>query len=275
MLQEESPPDLPVAAEQAEQVERHFDEQESLAALARLSEGQVDVLALYGSGELSMREVADLVGEPEGTVYSRYRSAIDEVSRELRRSERVGPRTSSAPPPRMSSRPPAAPPDHEAAADLGTFVSYRADPRLSIGRVGNVVVSYWRERMFEESAALVAATIKMAGARMGMPLVMINIGEPGLALPNAQERSSLRYNIRETSPQIGVAVDISNSAPIAGLVTAIVNGILLITRSDISFAMVASVDGARRWVEPRSRTSRGALPWETVARAIRLVTERS
>ena len=274
MLREETPPDLSVEAEQADNVERGFDEQKSLAALARLSEGQVDVLALYGSGELSMREVADLVGEPERTVYSRYRSAIDEVSRELRRSERVGPRTSSAPPPRMSSNPPSVLEDREAAADRGEFVLYRRDEQLVIGRVGNVLISLWRKRIFEQSAADVGGTIKMVSERLAMPLVMVNVGATDLALPNAKERSALRYNIRDTSQDIVMAVDIWDTS-FTRLLSAIMDGILMITRSNLhlSFAMVPSVEATRRWVEPHARTIHGPLPWERVAAAITAVRD--
>jgi hypothetical protein len=274
-LPETGEPEVSVAPEQFERVEREFDEQESLAALAKLSEAQLDVLALYGSGELSMREIAELVGEPEPTVYSRYRSAIDEVMRDLRRSATVGRRTSSMPAPRVPSTPPSAPPDREGAADMGELAIYRADRELAIGRLGNVVVANWRRRFYERSAADVGAAIKHTYERMQIPVVLINSGAPDLVLPNAHERGTMRYYIQDTARQTVVAIDISDNLPVARLLATIVNGILLITRADrrFSFAMVPSVDAARTWAEPHARNLNGPLAWEEITRSIQRVRQ--
>jgi RNA polymerase sigma-70 factor (ECF subfamily) len=261
------------APEQLDSLQRELDEQETLAALARLSEEQLDVLTLYGSGELSMREVAELVGEPEQTVYSRYRNAIDEVTRDLRRSATLGPRPSSFPPPRVLSTPPSAPPDRESAADQGELTLYRRDRDLAMGRLGNVIVADWRRRFFETSAADVAEAIKFAHTRLQVPIVLINTGAPDLVLPHAQERGTLRYYIHETAPQTVISVDISDNLPVARLLTTIVNGIMLITRADrrSSFAMVPSVEAARSWVAPHARSVLGPLAWERIVRAIQSV----
>jgi RNA polymerase sigma factor (sigma-70 family) len=79
----------------SEQFDREAREkyEHAMAALAKLSRKKQEVLALYGSGELSMREVAERFGEPESTVYVLYRAAVDELSRHLR-DEPVGSRTS-------------------------------------------------------------------------------------------------------------------------------------------------------------------------------------
>ncbi len=271
MLRDVDAPELPVDADQSECIERDFDEQKSLAALSRLSEPQLDVLSLYGSGELSMREVADLIGEPEGTVYSRYRAAIDEVSRELRRPERVesAQRLNAPPPPRMPSHPPVIPEDSEAAADRGEFVLYRCDDALVMGRVGNVLVTQWRKRVFEQSADDVGSTIKSACKRLGMPMVMVNFASPELPLPNATERTALRHNIRDTAQQVVMAVDIWDSR-FTGLLAAIINGLLMITRSNrhVSFVVVRSAEAGRRWIEPHAKTALGPLSWERVMAAI-------
>jgi RNA polymerase sigma-70 factor (ECF subfamily) len=274
LLREESTGDLPVEPNQAQQVESDLDEQESLAALAQLSEGQLDVLALYGSGELSMREVAELVGDPEPTVYSRYRTAIDSVSKELRRTRRLGPRTSTAPPaPRRSSLPPAVVGDRERAADLGEFILYRADAQLVVGRVGNVIVAHWRKRIYVQSAEEVGAAIRGAYERLQMPLVLVNVGAPDLTLPDAAERTSLRHNIFDTARNIVMAVDIVDGAPIRRLLAAIVTGLLVVTRANqhLSFALVPSLEASRRLIEPHVRSIDGPLPWDVIANAVHRV----
>ncbi len=269
--------ELPIEPDQNEHIEREFDEQKSMAALAQLTEEQLDVLALYGSGELAMREVAELIGEPEGTVYSRYRSAIDEVSRSLRRSERVGPRLSSAPPPPVhSSYPPPTVMTCEEAADRGELVFYRNDEQLVIGRVGNVVISQWRKRIFEQSAADVGAIIKMVAERLRLPLVMVNVGPSDLALPNAKERSALRHYIRACSSDIVMAVDIWDTR-LARLLAAIMAGLLSITRTNQvqTFAVVPTVEAARRWLEPHARIVDAPLSWDRVQGAIQAVRDAS
>ena len=72
-----------------------------MAAQFDLSEPKMDVWPSTVAETSRCGRVGDLVGEPESTVYISIRSAIDEVSREMRPSERVGPRTSSIPPARM------------------------------------------------------------------------------------------------------------------------------------------------------------------------------
>jgi RNA polymerase sigma factor (sigma-70 family) len=270
LLRTDAEPDLPVEPEQPEYVERELDEQKSLSALGRLSETQLDVLTLYGSGDLSMREVADLMGEPEPTVYSRYRTAIDEVSRELRRSERVGPRLSSIPAPRISSIPPSLPVDRESAADAGALILYRSDDEFVLGRVGNVVIARWRKRMYERSSADLSALLKMVHARLNVPLVLLNDANADLVLPNATERGGMRHMVRDTSKDIAVVVDIFN-APTARLLTAIVNGMVLISRANLymSFFMVPSIEAAKNWAQAHTRTPSGPLAWNVVADAIR------
>jgi RNA polymerase sigma-70 factor (ECF subfamily) len=275
LLASEAEAELPVEAPQAHLMERELDEQESLAALARLSDSQLDVLALYGSGELSMREVADLIGEPERTVYSRYRGALEEVSRSLRRSERVGARTSSVPPPmRSSSIPPGPPPDHEPVADRGELILYRCDAHGVLGRLGNVIVTRWRKRAYEQTSIDLGDTIAKTHERMHMPLVLVNDIDADIKMPDALERRSLRDHIRQHSAQVAMAVDICNS-PRTRFFAAIVNGIILVTRANTSFAMVPSLEHARHWVEPRARRADGAaLEWERVTRAVLHMREK-
>lgn len=267
-------PDLAVEPQQVQRMESELDEQECLAALSRLSEEQLDVLSLYGSGELSMREVADLIGAPERTVYSRYRAAVDEVSRELRRCKRVGLRSSIPPPMRASSPPPSSPIDLEAAADAGALIIYRCDDEMVLGRLGNVVVSRWRKRLFERTMTDIGHVIDLAHSRMRMRVVMVNDGDADLRLPNAAERVALRHHIREHSHKVARAVDILNS-PVTRLLAAIVNGILLVSRSTTSFTMVPSVEQARRWAHPHAFTKDGPLAWERVAETVQHFREQA
>jgi RNA polymerase sigma-70 factor (ECF subfamily) len=267
LLRDEPQAELPSAPNQVAEVEQHIDEQESLAALSLLSEGQLDVLALYGSGELSMREVAQLVGEPEATVYSRYRVAIDSVSKELRRSRSVGSRTSTAPPSRSTSIPPPIVPDLEAEADSGRLVIYRADDQAVMGRLGNVIITRWRGRMFERTSIEIGGLIDVVFARMNMPLVLINDVDFDLRIPSANERRSLREHVSTHSRQVAMVVDICNG-PVTRLLAAIVNGIMLITRSETSFAIVPAVDPARYWLEPHARLRDGKLQWDLIAGSI-------
>jgi RNA polymerase sigma-70 factor (ECF subfamily) len=258
--------ELPVAARQTERIERVASEQERIAALASLTDEQLDVLALYGSGELSMREVADLIGAPEATVYSRYRAAVDEVNRKLRRSERVGPRTSSAPPPRISSYPPNMAFDREQAADEGKLVIYRNDADMVLGRLGNVVVTRWRKRLYEQTVNDLESAMALVSERMNMPLVLVNDGDPDVRLPNAAERAALRKHIR-WAEQVAIAVDIFDS-PITHLISALISGIIMVTRSNTSFVMLRSLEAARRWVEPHARSKRGRVAWEDIVQVV-------
>ena len=269
VLRDERAPELPVDPEQNEQIELELDEQKSVAALAQLSEAQLDVLALYGSGDLSMREVAELLGEPEGTIYSRYRGAIEDVSRALRRGEWVGARSSASVSTPQRGNPPLVPTDREEAADRGELVFYRREERLVIGRIGNVVISLWRKRVFEQSTADVGAAIKMVAERLRAPVVMVNVALSDMALPNAKERATLRYNVHERSRDIVMAVDIVDIR-LVRMLYAIVAGLLSITRSNrvLTFAVVPTVEEARRWLEPHTRTVDGPLSWERLQAAI-------
>ncbi|MFT3926278.1 MAG: sigma-70 family RNA polymerase sigma factor [Myxococcales bacterium] len=267
--------DLHVEPEQVEFVERELDELRVASALDRLSEKQADVLALYASGELSMREVAAQLGESEKTVYSRYRTAIEDVTRELRRGDIVIPRRSSRP---SGSYPVATQPEfaaQERAADQGALIVVRADRELSIGRVGNVLLVHYRKRFYESSVETVASVLETAHQRLGVPLVMLNTGNPDLALPNAAERRALFHHARASSPCLEMVVDVANGHPLAQVFASIVSGILLLSRSYLhhSFAMVATLDDARRWIEPRARTVHGALAWDDVARGMRAVSQ--
>jgi RNA polymerase sigma-70 factor (ECF subfamily) len=278
LLSDGAEPELPVEPQQDAHVEGDFDERKSVAALECLSAKQLDVLALYGSGELTMREVAALVGEPEKTVYSRYRSAIEDVTRELRRSDAVGLRYSDARGRRTLSagRPISLADEH--AADLGECVLYVADSELALGRAGNAVIAHWRGRLHEHSCDLVGATLMATHTRVQMPLVLFNLAAPDVALPNAKERAALFRNIRATRQYVGAVIDVTNFRQNnARMLRSILNGMLLATRSffHLSFAMVDTLEEARSATEPCLRTVRGPMAWENVVRAIQLVSETS
>lgn len=265
-------PDLPVDAEQMRHIESALDDQQGLAALAGLREEQVDLLSLYGSGELSMREVAEILGAPEATVYSRYRAAISEASSGLRRSERAGRSAVNAPdvPQASSKSVQTLAADQELAADRGELVLYRCDADMVVGRIGNVIVTRWRRGRFERTVDVLGSVMDSAAARMSMPLVLLNDGDADVVHPNAAERKALRNHIRDHSHQASLAVDIFNT-PFTRFIAGIINGIMLVTRSSTSFAMVPSPEAARRWVEPRAFSKHGAISWSEVLDAFQVV----
>lgn len=263
-------PELSVEPEQMRHIEIELDEQTCMARLARLDERQLDVLTLYGGGDLSMREVAELVGEPEPTVYSRYRSAINEVCRDLRRGEGAKPRQSSLPPQLFASDSTIPPRDSEAAADRGEVTFYRADDRFVMGRLGNVVVARFRQRAFEESSVALGRAVDDAYKRMRTPIVLLNDLAPEMRLPNASERSYLREAIRVSSPQLAIVADVCDS-PIVRIGGAIMQALMLITRSTTSFVVTPTLEQAQRWVEPHARCTGGSLPFERVASAVQVM----
>ncbi|MFT3926261.1 MAG: sigma-70 family RNA polymerase sigma factor [Myxococcales bacterium] len=259
-------PELSVEPEQVEHIEVELDEQMCMAALARLDERQLDVLTLYGGGDLSMREVAELVGEPERTVYSRYRSAISELTRDLRRNERTKPR-SSLPPPFPLSDTLNISGDSEIWADQGRLAIYRSDERMVLGRLGNVVVARWRKRAYEDSSLAIGRAIGEAHKRMGGLVVLLNHVEPEMRLLNASERSYMRELIRVSSPQLAVVVDVCNT-PIVRIGGAIMQALMLITRSTTSFVVVPTLEQTRRHVTPHAFCTAGPLSFEQVAHAM-------
>ena len=77
----------------------------------------------------------------------------------------------------------------------------------------------------------------------------------------------LRNHIRQYSDRVALAVDIFNT-PVTRLLAAIVNGIMIVTRSTTSFAIVPSLEAARIWTEPLACTRTRRLEWELIVRAL-------
>ncbi len=261
--------ELAVEPAQAEHVDRELNDQDGLAALASLAEDLRDVLSLYGSGDLTMREVAELLGLPEATAYSRYRTAIDQVERELRRQSITGVRAPTIPPPSTAARFARPEVDREALADRGELLVYRADPETVIGRIGNVVVTRWRQRFYPRTLLDLGSVVDLAYERLRLPVVLLNDGSSDLRLPSAAERTFLRAHLNQHARRAAIAVDILNT-PVTRVMSAIVQGALLITRAPTSFAMVPTLEQARRWIEPYARTLEGKLDWAAIAEAVEM-----
>lgn len=262
------PEELTTAAvepSQLPQIERERSAVVGLSAVAQLSERKRDVLSLYGSGLLTMKEVAELAGLPEPTAYARYRAALEEVQRLRRRA-----RHSTLRPPAEVVRAPTqsgVTPSAEAAADAGDLTIYRADGMFGVGRLGNVVVNRWSNGDLEQTLADLGSVIDLTHQRMGVPIVLISDIAPELKLPNAQERELLRTHLRSHAGHVAISVDIMNTRFTRWL-AAILTGALWITRSPSSVAFVKSVEEAQSWVEPWSRSCTGQLPWPSVERAL-------
>ena len=254
--------------EQTSELERRYSDAAGLAALASLNEGKLDVLSLYSSGELSIREIAELAGVPEATAYSRYRKALEEVERGRRRAA-----LSTLSPAPRDSEPPMEPAHssvvfgREAAADAGDFALYRADDVFGLGRLGNVLITRWHDGAHEQSLVELGNLVDETRARMGVPLVMINDVAPDMRVPNTADRQMFRAHLRRHTHNVAVAVDILNT-PIARLFAAVVTGALRISRSPTSLVFVPSVDQVQRWAEPWSKTCTGNLAWEPIRNAI-------
>jgi RNA polymerase sigma-70 factor (ECF subfamily) len=261
--------ELAVEPDQVAGVERELDDLDGLAALASLSEELRDVLSLYGSGDLTMREVAELLALPEPTAYSRYRNALEQVERELRRRTTTGVRPASIPPVSTAGRVACPELDREALADEGELLIYRADAETVIGRIGNVVVSRWRQRFYPRTLLDLGSVVDLAYERLQLPVVLVNDGGEDLHLPSAAERSFLRSHLNRHAHRAAIAVDILNT-PVTRVMSAIVQGALLITRAPTSFSMVPSLDQARRWIEPYARTASGKLAWPRIVEAVEL-----
>jgi RNA polymerase sigma factor (sigma-70 family) len=264
-------PEIPVSPAQGERLEAELDDLEGLAALAQLDDDMLDVLSLYGSGELTMREVADILHVPEPTAYSRYRTALDHSRRALRRAQAPGKRHTSIPAPSTASLAPNLVIDRELLADQGELNIHRGDSELVLGRIGNVVLSRWRQRFYPGNFRDIGALIDLAHERLGK-VVLINDGDPDLRLPDASERALLRAHVSQHGRRVAIAVDIFNT-PLTRFVAAIVQGAISITRARTSLVMVPSLEHARRWVEPYACTLSGPLPWDKLERAIKTLRE--
>jgi RNA polymerase sigma-70 factor (ECF subfamily) len=89
LLQELQPHDEPsVAPDQQRGLERAQAHRTLQAALDKLEEGPRDVFVLFELEQLPMREVAELLGVPLQTAYSRLYSARADVKAELQREAR-------------------------------------------------------------------------------------------------------------------------------------------------------------------------------------------
>ena len=281
--------EIPVHPEQLHVVERGEDR--GLCALSALDSRKLDVLILYSSGALSMREIAELTGEQESTVYARYRAALKQVAAELtlptqaqaRRVLRAGAPTHIDSSPTHPARPgpgqlglargrnhPLRPHD-EHHADVGGVLIYRDDADLVLLRTGNVVVARRLRRLCGASSACIASALSSSFARLRMPMVLVNCIDADVALPNVEERRTLFHQVSATKDKLLLTLDI---APSDALYTrtgaAIMDGIMSLTRAYWRFplAVVSNVDDAEPWVGAHGRSLSGPVPWATVRRVI-------
>ena len=216
-----------------------------------------------------MREVAELVGAPEQTVYSQYRAAVERASKELRRLQRDDAMALTE----LANA--AEDPDtaqviqsDELTADKGGFISYRNDAQASLARVGNVVMCQWRERAYPQTTDEVGMLIRLVHARMRMPLVLVNDVHAEMKLPNAEERKALRDHILTHSDKVALALDVITNAPLRHMLTAVIKGMMLFTRSPTSLAIVGSVEAASVAIAPLARSTRGAISAAELERAL-------
>lgn len=86
----DAPPDLSTLPEQQERVERAWARDALDRALERLDDDKRDVFVLYELEGLSMAEIAEVVGAPLKTVYSRLAVARRQVVELVRRWQAVG-----------------------------------------------------------------------------------------------------------------------------------------------------------------------------------------
>ncbi|MFT3925360.1 MAG: sigma-70 family RNA polymerase sigma factor [Myxococcales bacterium] len=260
-------PEIRVAPEQVERIDDDQHERQRQLALARLSDAEIDLLTLYGGGQLSMREVAELVGAPEQTVYSQYRAAVERASRELRRQSHAQADASAE----LSLDVPDAKDlwdSDEAAADQGEFVFYRRDEELGLGRLGNVVLCRWRRRAYVESTRALEAAIRLAHARMQLPVLLVNDLDADMRLPNVDERKALREHIRTTSELVPLVVDVIANATLRHMISAVIGGIMVFTRSPTSLVLVGTAEAASQALVGRARTSQRALGVDELAGAL-------
>jgi RNA polymerase sigma factor (sigma-70 family) len=270
--------EVPVRSEPVDDASSHrpFDDETGLAALAELDDALLDLLSLYGGGDLSMREVAGLLGIPETTAYSRYQSALAHVRRSLGR-QRLLSAAHAAPAARAAQAP--LPPhftrcaEEELASDAGTLLIYRSDAEAAIGRLGNVVICEWRKRLAQRSLDDVGATIDLTYARLGVPAVLVNSAAPGFAMPSADERAALRAHIRRHGERAAIAIDVIDR-PWTRVLAAMVNGAIVVTRAPTALVLVAAIETAERYAAHFVRSTRGALPWSQVTAACRQVQEQ-
>jgi RNA polymerase sigma-70 factor (ECF subfamily) len=81
-------PEVPLSADQDRAVEQRQSREALLAALATLRDELREVFVLHGVEELPMRDVAETIGIPLQTGYSRYEAARRELQRALARRRR-------------------------------------------------------------------------------------------------------------------------------------------------------------------------------------------
>jgi RNA polymerase sigma factor (sigma-70 family) len=250
-------------ARQVELIEQERLQDGVAAAAVQLNHKLLDVLCLYGSGELTMREVAGLIGTREPTAYARYRSAVAAVANQHTPGS-VGVRAATAA--YRASSPLYGGSDEE--ADMGKFVFYCSNERLVLGRLGNVVLARWRQRMYEQSSELLGATLATLRQRLGMSLVLVNDVDPGFALPSAAERRTVFRHMRATIGAAPIMVDIFDIS-VARVLTAIIVGLMSITQANRSSTLVVvrNIEGGRPWIEPHARCASGPLPWHEVRTA--------
>ncbi|MFT3924060.1 MAG: sigma-70 family RNA polymerase sigma factor [Myxococcales bacterium] len=262
-------PLVPSEPPQLEQLRRQDEEAESDAALSELGEEQVDLLSLYGSGEMPMRVVASVVGEPEPTTYSRYRSALRDLLRIQRRVNLVGvPRREIAPPRAVGQGPISE--ELELAADAGQLVHYHSGPEYVHARVGNVLITRWRARMHERTAVDLGGYITRAARRLARPVVLINDAEADVAFPNARERKVLLEEVKATRLDVVAVADLIENIGAPEILVSTINAVCNLARVHQSCAMgfFNAVDDARRLVEPHAVCTHGALGWPRVQQAI-------
>lgn len=251
--------ELPVAPQQERHIEASLDHVQRRAALARLSDTQLDVLTLYAGGGISMREVAHVVGAPEPTVYGWYRAAVQEVTRS---AENCG-RAQKSADERLDEVLPLRALAREARADRGELVLYRHDADATLGRMGNVIVSQWRKRFAPQTATGLASVIDITAERMGGPLVLLNDLRADLPPPDAEERKSLRDAIRHHSEHVDMVVALGNVNNTRSLVV-MIEGTLAVTGLHTAFTLARSLDEVGPRVAPLARSKVGTLGWDQV-----------
>lgn len=272
MLTFAAEPELPVAPSQEQHIEDGLDNLQRRAALARLSDAQLDVLTLYASGGISMREVAHLIGAPEPTVYSWYRAAVDAVSGGSFR-ERGAHGAVSDEGVALEQALPIHALDREARGDNGDVVVYRQDEGATLARMGNVIVSRWRDRVAARTAAGLASVIDLTAQRMGGPVVLLNDLRAELPPPDATERKTLRDAIRYHSEYVEMVVVLGHVTNTRSLVL-MVEGTLAVTGISTAFTLARSLAEVGARVAPLARTKQGPFRWERVVKNFELLERR-
>jgi RNA polymerase sigma-70 factor (ECF subfamily) len=77
------PPPLDLPGTTAEHIEASADAARVLEAMAKLPAEQRAVLSLFAIGGMKHREIAEVLGIPEGTVWSRLHAARKRLQAEL------------------------------------------------------------------------------------------------------------------------------------------------------------------------------------------------